>query len=498
MKEAEMMMQCDVTVIGAAIIDVLTGPVDEKLWGESSLPMESMRLCFGGDALNEAVVLSRLGVNTELISKVGNDDAGKRVLDFLRENNVHAKITVEEHLETGMNVVLIDAKGERRFLTNPASSLRKLAEEDVRGYLDTAGDIVCMASMFVSPLLDIPAMERLFKQIKRKPGRVLVADMTTAKNGETLQDIRCLLPYIDYIIPNEAEAERLTGESAVFLSAAMFVECGAPCVIIKRGAKGCLIKTKEKENQVPAYPGVTVKDTTGAGDSFVAGFVWGLRQGWSVEDCAGFGCAVASCTVEQVGANSAVTSLEEPMKRYLIYKLRSMLEKGNVILALDGGSASGKTTLAAWLQQQFEDCIVYHMDDFFLRPEQRTDKRLSEPGGNVDRERFLEEVLLPVSKGEAVTYRRFDCSTFALSEPVTAQPAKLTIIEGAYSMHPLLEKYYDYSVFLEVSATEQEKRIRKRNAPESAEKFFEKWIPLERKYFAECRVKERCNLVWKQ
>lgn len=107
-----------------------------------------------------------------------------------------------------------------------------------------------------------------------------------------------------------------------------------------------------------------------------------------VKECARFGCAVASCTVEQVGANSAVASLEESMKRYLVCKIRSMLEEGNVILALDGTSARGKTTLAAWLQQQFEDCAVYYMDDFILRPEQRTPERFSESGGNVDRERF--------------------------------------------------------------------------------------------------------------
>lgn len=498
MKETERTMQRDVTVIGAAIIDVLAGPVDEKLWGEGSFPMESMRLSFGGDALNEAVVLSRLGINVELISKVGNDDAGRRVLDFLRENKVHTKIKTEDNLETGMNIVLIDAKGERTFLTNPASSLRKLAEEDITEYLDSAADIVCMASMFVSPMLDITAIERIFRQIKSKHGRVLVADMTTAKNGETIADIRCLLPYIDYIIPNETESERLTGEADVFRAAAMFVEHGAPCVIIKRGAKGCLIKTAKEELEVPAYPGVCVKDTTGAGDSFVAGFVWGLKNGWSVEECARFGCAVASCTVEKIGANTAINSLEEPMRRYLVSKLQNMLQRGKVVLAIEGGSASGKTTLAAWLQQQFEDCAVYHMDDFFLRPEQRTRERLAESGGNVDRERFFEEVLLPVSKGEAVTYRRFECSTFTLSEPVTIQPAKLTIIEGAYSMHPMLAEYYDFSVFLDISASLQEERIRKRNTPESAENFLEKWIPMEQKYFMECRVKESCNLVWKQ
>ncbi len=306
----------DLTIIGAAIIDILAGPVNQTMLQNSSAPVQNIRMSFGGDALNEAVVASRLGLTVELISKVGNDDAGKQVLEFLRENRVRTKVKVEENLETGINIVLIDEEGERRFLTNPASSLRKLAEEDIAWHLEEAADIVCLASMFVSPVLDIPAMERVFRQIKSKEGRVLVADMTTAKKGETLEDIRCLLPYIDYVIPNETEAQRLTGETDVYRNAELFLEYGASCVIIKRGAKGCLIKTAEQQMEVPAYKGAKAVDTTGAGDSFVAGFLWGLRNNLPLEECARFGCAVASCTVEQVGANSAVESLELPMKRY--------------------------------------------------------------------------------------------------------------------------------------------------------------------------------------
>ena len=317
----------DITIIGAAIIDVLAGPADANIIKNGSTPMENIRMSFGGDALNEAVVLSRLGLAAELISKVGNDEAGKQVLSFLKENRVHTRIKEEDGLETGINIVLIDPVGERRFLTNPASSLRKLAEEDVVEQLEDAADIVCLASMFVSPLLDIPAMERLFQKIKSKEDRILVADMTTAKKGETLEDIKCLLSYIDYIIPNETEAERLTGEKDAHRNAELFLEHGASCVIIKRGAKGCLIKTAEQELEVLAYPGITAVDTTGAGDSFVAGFLWGLKNKLPLKECARFGCAVASCTVEKVGATSAIESLELPMKRY-----KEMCEYGS-----DGG-----------------------------------------------------------------------------------------------------------------------------------------------------------------
>ena len=310
-------MKRDITVIGAAIIDVLAGPVDESVFEKGSQPVNSTRLAFGGDALNEAVVLSQLGAKVELISKVGDDEAGKRVLDFLQEKQVDVtKVKIEEGLDTGINIVLVTPEGERMFLTNPNGSLRKLSEEDVMEQLDDAADIVCMASMFVSPLLDIPAMERIFRKIKSKPGRVLVADMTTAKNSESIADIACLLKYIDYLIPNEAEAARLTGETDVYRNAERFVEQGANCVVIKRGKKGCLIRTKNQQMEIPAYAHATLVDTTGAGDSFAAGFLWGLKNGMQLEECARFGCAVASCTVERLGANTAIDSAELAMKRY--------------------------------------------------------------------------------------------------------------------------------------------------------------------------------------
>ena len=173
---------------------------------------------------------------------------------------------------------------------------------------------------------------------------------------------------------------------------------------------------------------------------------------------------------------------------------RLMAEQERVLVAIDGGSASGKTTLGELLQSVYA-CPVFHMDDFFLRPEQRTPERFSEPGGNVDRERFLSEVLLPLREGKAVDYRRFDCKTFTIASPRRIEPGRLNIIEGAYAMHPDLAPYYDLTVFLVVSAEKQRERILKRNAPAQAELFFDRWIPFEQRYFAALNVPERCDLT---
>ena len=139
----------------------------------------------------------------------------------------------------------------------------------------------------------------------------------------------------------------------------------------------------------------------------------------------------------------------------LLTVIRALLDRqARVIAAIDGRCGAGKSTLAAQLQAQLS-CRVFHMDDFFLRPEQRTAARLAQPGENVDHERFLSEVLQPALRGEAVTYHPFRCARQALDEPVTVPAARLTIVEGAYACHPTLWDSYDLRVFLTVDAAER-------------------------------------------
>jgi len=306
----------DVTVIGASIIDVLVGPVTSDVFKTGSQAVEMSKLSFGGDALNEAVILSRFGKKTELVTKLGEDENGARVYEYIQKNKLSTEsVTVESGLATAMNVVLVDDKGERHFLTNPNSNLRRLTVEDIDEYLNTAADIVSFASMFVSPMLGIDDMNYLFQRIKSRPNRTLVVDMTKAKNGETLEDIKELLPYIDYILPNEDEIALLTGIDDVYENARLLVEAGVKCAVIKRGSKGCLIRTMDKQYEIPAYHVKNMVDSTGAGDCFAAGFLWALSEGLSLKDCGRFANVVASCSVEKMGATDGVHSLKEPMRR---------------------------------------------------------------------------------------------------------------------------------------------------------------------------------------
>ena len=305
----------NISIIGAGVVDVLVGAVDEKIFARSSTPADFVKISFGGDALNEAIVLSRLGKKVQWISKVGDDDAGRRILNYAAENGLDtSSVTVEANLETGVNIVVVDGSGERHFLTNPRSSLRKLSEADIVPYIDGMADIVCFASMFVSPLLDIAATERIFKRIKSKP-RILAFDATRAKNGETLEDLSAILSCADYFFPNEAELATLTGEADVYKNISALLSFGLKCAVVKRGGRGCVIATKDERLEIPACRVEKVLDTTGAGDCFAAGFLYALSEGRTLEECGRFACAVASCSVEEVGAVTGVTSLEKVLQR---------------------------------------------------------------------------------------------------------------------------------------------------------------------------------------
>ena len=179
----------------------------------------------------------------------------------------------------------------------------------------------------------------------------------------------------------------------------------------------------------------------------------------------------------------------------ILRELQALIEreapsKKPFLVAIDGRCASGKSTLARALASRL-DANLFHMDDFFLRPEQRTPQRLATPGENIDHERFLTEVLLPIRAGAPFSYRPFSCSSMSLEDPVTIHPKTVSIIEGSYSCHPLLRDHYDLRLFLTVPPEEQMRRLRERDG-DYAEVFREKWIPLEEAYFSDCCVEACC------
>lgn len=193
-----------------------------------------------------------------------------------------------------------------------------------------------------------------------------------------------------------------------------------------------------------------------------------------------------------VGGRPPVPSCFSPALAAVKEALR--VREGPLVVAVDGRCASGKTTFAALCARYIEDCGVFHMDDFFLPGEKRTLQRLSQPGGNVDHERALTELFAPLSRGEGVTFSRFDCASGSPEPPKTFPPRRLAIVEGCYSHHPALAPYSGLKLFLTCDPQVQLARLSAR-APEKLEDFRTRWIPLEEAYFSAFGIEERSDLV---
>lgn len=164
------------------------------------------------------------------------------------------------------------------------------------------------------------------------------------------------------------------------------------------------------------------------------------------------------------------------------------------LIAIDGNCSSGKSTLADYLTTRL-NCSVFHMDDFFLQPQQRTTERLSTPGGNIDYERFQEEVLNHIDDAIGVTYQIYNCHQGTLADTVTIPYHEIVIVEGVYSQHPYFKDIYDLKIFLEISEEEQKNRILSRNGEAMWAMFRDKWIPMETNYFNTFCVKERSHYI---
>ena len=171
-------------------------------------------------------------------------------------------------------------------------------------------------------------------------------------------------------------------------------------------------------------------------------------------------------------------------------KIKTMLaEKKSVVVAIDGRSASGKSTLADGLAVDF-DGMVIRMDHFFLPMELRGEKRV-----NVHYERFLEEVYPFIKQQMPFSYRVFDCSRMDYHGIIEIIFRPLIIIEGVYSQLPYWDDIIDLRVFCDIDAETQKERIINRNGLEQYKMFRDKWIPLEEAYFKEYDIKENCDVI---
>lgn len=301
----------DVLCVGASVVDIPLRPVDAGVFDRVSHPVDDISMQVGGDALNESIVLARLGARTGLVTAVGDDAAGSFIISRARSEGVDvSRVRIRKGMTTSLNVGLVRPDGERTFITNRNGSLWTTRESDldVGGPLGSAR-ILAFGSIFNNPLVSGEWMASLFRRA-RAAGMTVCADMVPSRVGAGLEDIAEALGCVDYFFPNADEAVGLTGAADERRAAAVLVDHGVANVVLKMGGRGCLVCSAHATELVPAIRQRAV-DTTGAGDNFVAGYIRALLRGADPVDAAVLANGVAAVSVGALGATAGVRSLAQ-------------------------------------------------------------------------------------------------------------------------------------------------------------------------------------------
>ena len=295
----------DVMCVGIGCLDVLVRGADlsAPFQGEAK-NCDRVALEMGGDAVNQAVTLRRLGVDAGLITGLGRDEAGTLILEGLRQETVPTGDLVLSGGRTRINVILIDSDGQRHFLHEGAPASASLFAPPV-----PQAKIISIGSLLAPPFLTPEAIED-FTARCRESGALVCADVMCNGPLYPLERLRGGLSHLDYFFPNQEEAALLTGKKDLDAMVDDLLACGIGHVVIKTGRSGCYAATPSERMAVPAVP-ARVLDTTGAGDNFLSGFLCALLEGRGLYDCCRFAAATAALAISQVGASGAVGSREE-------------------------------------------------------------------------------------------------------------------------------------------------------------------------------------------
>jgi sugar/nucleoside kinase (ribokinase family) len=273
----------DVLCIGNIQFDVLARPLVALPRPGTLARVEEIRFSLGGNGMNTAAGLARLGVSTALFGMVSRDFLGDHALAELARAGVETA-AVARHPEagSGVSLVAIGPEGERSFtFTNGANELFRL--EDVPDALLREARALCVGSVFVLAQLTGEALARLFERA-RAAGTMTVLDVCWDSEGRRLSFLAPCLPYTDLFAPSLEEGRQLTGEEEPAAIAAALLGAGAKAVGVKLDARGCYLATGGEGWEVPTTP-VAAVDSTGAGDTWMAGLVAGLLEGLPLPEC---------------------------------------------------------------------------------------------------------------------------------------------------------------------------------------------------------------------
>lgn len=157
-----------------------------------------------------------------------------------------------------------------------------------------------------------------------------------------------------------------------------------------------------------------------------------------------------------------------------------------IFVAIDGRCGSGKTYQTSLFSDMYQ-CQVIHMDHFYLPMNNRQSNWRDLVAGNIDFDRFREEIILPYKHGTLTSYTPYNCSTKSYGPPIQLPNSNITIVEGSYSLHPSIAMEYDLKLFFTCSNAIQIERLNQRDSS-SLQTFISTWIPLEERYFSTLNI----------
>lgn len=295
----------DVICVGFVVQDIIMEGIDSNALMRDSSYAESFTISTGGDAANQAVVLSRLGMRTALIAGFGKDAAGLQIEEQLKSAKVDITYSVREGIEkSNVSIVLVKKDKDRSFLVGRGIGHIDISIEDINPSLLSNTRAISLGSLYFLKNLDGNGAARLFRQAKEK--KVLTfADMTADAYGIGPKGIEAVYPYTDYLMPSYEEAV-YTAECTDYDEIADFFICrGVKTVVLKLGNRGCFVKNREKRFFVNPYL-IQPVDTTGCGDNFCAAFITGILEHMTLEKATEFACAAGAANAEYMGACGGV------------------------------------------------------------------------------------------------------------------------------------------------------------------------------------------------
>ena len=301
--------------VGNVTTDIIVNPADNFPALGTLKAVDSISTHVGGCATNAAADMAILGAHVTISCKVGRDTFGDFVSDTMKNYGVDVSGIVRGDVGTTVSVVCVSAehKGERSFLYSPGSSADFTAD-DIDDSLVDANDIIFVAGAMLLTSFDGEPCAQFMKKT-RDAGKFTVLDTAWDFQDIWMPKILPSLPYLDLFMPSFEEAAKLTGLDDPDAIADKFFEYGVKNVIIKLGKDGALLCPENGERvTLPTYTHVKAVDTTGAGDSFCAGFLTGLAMGLDFVECGKLANAVGTHCVMQIGASAGIKPMSEIRK----------------------------------------------------------------------------------------------------------------------------------------------------------------------------------------